>query len=160
MVTSNLSTNLTLKECLFSQTATRLGINNEPNETQIESLKNIAVNVYEPLFKVFGKILVSSGFRNERLNRAIGGSKTSQHCKGEALDLDYKDNKELFNYIKDNLNFDQLIAEFKDKSGNLAWVHVSYSKTNRKQILVATHNSNGKTVYLPYTDELFKSIYP
>jgi len=133
-----LSKNLTLKECTRSQTAKRLGLKNEPDDPQITNLKLIAEHVFQPLRDHFEvPIYVSSGYRSPKLNRSIGGSNTSQHCQGRALDLDADvfggvTNAEIFHYIKDCLDFDQLIWEFGDDS-NPDWVHVSYkSPTENK----------------------------
>ena len=152
----NLSTHLTLEECTVSDTAKRLGISNQPTEKHLESMKLLANNIFEPIRMHFGKpIFVSSGYRSEALNKAIpGSSSTSQHCKGEALDLDQDgkgtgvSNVDVFNFIKANLNFDQLIWEYGDDK-NPDWVHVSYSPSGsqRKQILRATRNAQGGVVY-------------
>ena len=154
----NLSEHLSLKEVISSDTAKRLGISNEPTTEHLNNLKLLAEKVFEPIRKHFDKpIKVSSGYRSKELNSAIPGSSlTSQHCSGEALDLDQDDmptgvtNKMVFEYIKNNLTFDQLIWEFGSDS-NPDWVHVSYESTGkqRKQILKAIR-VNGKTSYIPY----------
>lgn len=137
-----ISTNLSLAECITSQTAERKKIDNTPNAAVICSLRLVAEKVFQPLRKHFGKpIRVSSGYRSPALNRSIGGSVTSQHVKGEALDLQGTNgvtNAQIYNYIKKNLDFDQLIWEYgTDKEP--AWVHVSYkAKGNRKQALRIT----------------------
>jgi zinc D-Ala-D-Ala carboxypeptidase len=149
-----LSKNLSLTEVTNSNTAKRKGISNQPTEEHLVALKSLAENIFQPIREHFGTpIWVSSGYRSEALNKAIGGSKTSQHCKGEALDLDMDGkgsptNAEIFYYIKDNLPFDQLIWEFGTNT-NPDWVHVSYKKegTQRGQILRAKRNSTGKTFY-------------
>lgn len=154
-----LSENLSLLEVTNSQTAKRLGIDNKPTSEHIESLKLLAENIFQPIRNHFGKpIWVSSGYRSAALNKAIKGSKTSQHCKGEAIDIDMDgknspSNSEIFYYIKDNLHFDQLIWEF-GTSENPNWVHVSFSSLGdqRGQILQAKRNSAGKTFYSPYTN--------
>lgn len=163
-----LSAHLSLVEVTHSDTAKRLGISNEPTAVHLESLKKLAEHIFEPIRNHFAKpIKVSSGYRSSALNAATpGSSATSQHAKGEALDLDQDGmptgvtNKMVFDYIKGNLNFDQLIAEFKEGNGP-AWVHVSYSSSGhqRKQILIATRDSAGHAVYNTYTDELYKKIY-
>ena len=150
-----LSENLSLAEVIRSETAKRKGVSNMPTPEHIENFKKLAENIFQPIRKHFGKpIHISSGYRSDALNKAIGGSKTSQHCKGEAIDIDMDGtaitNAQIFNYIKDNLNFDQMIWEFgTDK--NPDWVHVSYNSTGkqRKQILKAL-KVNGKTSYAPY----------
>ena len=148
-----LSKNLSLSEVVKSNNAIRKGIDNSPNNDHLESLEDVAKDIFQPLRDDLGVIYVSSGYRSDALNKAIGGSRKSQHSKGEALDLD-NDNKngaasnsEIFNYIKDNLDFDQLIWEFgTDEKPD--WVHVSYTtkRPNRNQILKA-YRQSGKTKY-------------
>ena len=135
-----ISKHLTLAELTTSQTATRLGIVNKAPAHVIDNLKAVAIKVFEPVREHFKKpIRISSGYRCIALNHAIRGSKNSQHVTGQALDLQGTNgltNKEIFNYIKDNLVFDQLINEFPDANGEPSWVHVSFSRLkNRKQIL-------------------------
>ena len=152
-----LSKNLTLAEVIRSETAKRRGISNMPTPEHIENFKKLAENVFQPIREHFGvPIHISSGYRSKALNTAIKGSLSSQHCQGEAIDIDMDGsasgvtNAQVFNYIKDNLNFDQMIWEFgTDK--NPDWVHVSYESTGkqRKQILKAV-KSGGKTSYVPY----------
>lgn len=149
-----ISKHISWKEGTHSNTATRRGIDNTPNQEQLNAMKALAKNVFEPIRNHFGKpIRVNSFFRSVKLNKAIGGSSTSQHCKGEAIDLDAIGftNKEIYNYIKDNLEFDQLIGEGKDSNGDFLWVHVSYKYEglNRKQTLVADFSS-GKAKYSKY----------
>ena len=150
-----LSENLSLAEVIRSETAKRNGISNKPNPRHLENLKIIAVNIFQPIRNFFQRAVhLSSGYRSEELNAFINGSKSSQHCTGEALDIDMDGtevtNKEVFDYIKDNLEFDQLIWEF-GTNDNPDWVHVSYkaSGKQRKQILKAI-KVKGKTVYVPY----------
>jgi hypothetical protein len=149
-----ISKHLTLDECTHSNTAIKLGIvNNNPTLDAIENMKLLAEKVFEPIREHFkAPIYVSSVYRGIPLNVAIGGSKTSQHVAGQAMDIDMGDkqkpsNFEIFQYIKKNLVFDQLIWELgTDK--NPSWVHVSYSKThNRKEVLKARKNQLGKTYY-------------
>lgn len=161
----NLSKNLTLKEVTKSRTASKKGISNEPTKEHLENLIKVAENVFQPCRDKFGALYVSSGYRSYELNKAIKGSKNSQHTKGQALDIDcdvYENgtNRELFFYIKENLDFDQLIAEYEGNEGNPAWVHVSYiSPTqNRKDVRIAK-KVNGRTVYYKYTDKRFEEIY-
>jgi len=143
----NLSAHVTLKEFQSSPTATTHGINNQMNESQIASAKLLCENVFEPLrIHLNTPIKISSGFRSAQLNKMIKGSLTSQHCKGEAMDI--KIGAKGFNFIKDKLDFDQLIWEFGNDE-NPSWVHVSYSSKNRKQVLKAT-KKNGKTIYSNY----------
>lgn len=149
-----ISKHLSFKECTHSDTADRLGIvNNNPNLDAIENMKLLAEKVFEPMREHFKKpIYISSMYRGIPLNVAIGGSTTSQHTGGQAMDIDMGDkdkpsNFEIFQYIKKNLEFDQLIWELGDEK-NPSWVHVSYSKTrNRKQVLKARKNVLGKTYY-------------
>lgn len=150
-----LSENLSLAEVMRSETAKRKGVSNMPTPEHIENFKKLAENIFQPIRKHFGKpIHISSGYRSAALNKAIGGASSSQHCTGEAIDIDMDGtditNAEIFNYIKNNLSFDQLIWEFgTDK--NPDWVHVSYESTGkqRKQILKAI-KQGGKTSYVPY----------
>jgi len=150
-----LSEHLDLSEVTRSDSAKRAGISNMPTPEHIENFKKLAENVFEKVRAHFGKpIRISSGYRSKELNAKIGGSATSQHCTGEAIDIDMDGtditNAQIFNFIKDNVNFDQMIWEFgTDK--NPDWVHVSYESTGkqRKQILKAI-KSGGKTSYLPY----------
>ena len=156
---TKLSANLTLVEVTKSSTAKRLGIDNIPTAEHLANLKLVAQNIFQPIREHFQKpINVSSGYRSKALNDATpGSSATSQHCSGEALDLDQDSmttgitNKMVFDYIKNNLNFDQLIWEFGDDN-NPDWVHVSYESTGRqrKQILKAVR-VNGKTTYKPWS---------
>ena len=150
-----LSENLSLAEVMRSETAKRKGVSNMPTPEHIENFKKLAENIFQPIRKHFGKpIHISSGYRSAALNKAIGGASSSQHCTGEAIDIDMDGtaitNAEIFNYIKNNLSFDQLIWEFgTDK--NPDWVHVSYESTGkqRKQILKAV-KQGGKTSYVLY----------
>ena len=127
-----LSEHLELSEVIRSESAKRNGISNMPTADHIENFKILATKVFEPIREHFGvPIRISSGYRSAELNKCVGGSSTSQHSSGEAIDIDQDQttitNKQVFQYIKDNLAFDQLINEF-----NYAWVHVSY-KANGKQ---------------------------
>jgi len=147
---TQISKHLTLDELTYSATAIKLGIVNVPNQLQTENLKTLALKVFEPVREHFGvPIHISSGYRIMNLNQALNGSITSQHCKGEAIDIDMKGDKvsnaQIFHWIKDNLKYDQLIWEFGDKK-NPDWVHVSYTKENRQQTLRAV-KVNGKTQY-------------
>jgi hypothetical protein len=148
-----LSKNFTLKELTASNTAKARGISNEPDTKQLAALQLLVEKVLQPLREGIDKpIKVSSGLRVPALNKAIGGSVTSQHCKGEAADIQLSGktgNAKLFNYIKENLVFDQMIWEF-GTSENPNWVHVSYSaKGNRGEILKA-YKKDGRTRYMSY----------
>jgi zinc D-Ala-D-Ala carboxypeptidase len=149
---SNISDHITLKEGINSFTAKRKGIDNTPDEYQVTNMYILAHKVFEPLRKwVGGSIKINSFFRSEELNKAIGGSSKSQHCEGRAIDIDdiygHKTNAEMFEYIKENLDFDQMIWEF-GSDENPDWIHVSYrsSEENRKRCLKA-YRENGKTKY-------------
>lgn len=149
-----LSEHLTLAEMIRSDSAKRLGISNQPTSEHLDNMKILAQNIFEPIRKHFdAPIYVSSGYRSEALNKAIKGSKSSQHCKGQAMDIDmdgsgYVSNRMVFDFIR-GLDFDQLIFEHGD-SLNPDWVHVSYvGAGNRKQVLKAI--KSGKTTkYIPY----------
>tara|TARA_R110000868_G_scaffold218370_1_gene468609 strand:- start:236 stop:670 length:435 start_codon:yes stop_codon:yes gene_type:complete len=143
----NLSAHVTLAEFENSPTATTHGINNKMSESQIASAKLLCENVFEPLRLYLNTpIKISSGFRCLQVNKMIGGAKFSQHTKGEAMDI--KIGSKGFNFIKDRLEFDQLIWEF-GNDNEPQWVHVSFSSRNRKQVLKAT-KQNGKTKYSSY----------
>ena len=134
----NLTRNISLEELTTSQTATMLKINNTPTPEIIENLKVVAAQV-QKVRDHFGKpLIISSGYRSEKLNSAIGGARNSQHTKGEAIDIQSTNgytNADIFNYIKNNLDFDQLIWEYGTRK-EPKWVHISYKKSgNRKQIL-------------------------
>ena len=148
-----ISEHISKKEATFSATATRRSIDNTPGEYELQNMELIAEKVFEPLRKhVNGPIKINSFYRSEELNQAIGGSSRSQHCQGRAMDLDdtygYMSNADMYNYIKDNLDFDQMIWEFGTEE-NPDWVHVSYVDTdsNRKRCLKA-YKENGKTKYM------------
>lgn len=131
-----ISQHITIQEATNSPTALRLGIKNEPNPTQLEAMKVVANMLFEPLREWYGKpIRINSFFRCEALNVAVGGAKTSQHCKGEAIDISAgskAENKKLFDYIKANFVFDQLINEY-----DYSWVHISYKVgMNRNQTVI------------------------
>ena len=147
-----ISNHISYKEATYSRTATRLDIENKPNEKQMQSMCLIADEVFEPLrMYVGGPIKINSFFRAPKLNKAIGGSTKSQHCHGQAIDLDdtfgRATNAEMYNFIKEHLDFDQMIWEFGDDD-NPDWVHISYvsPEENRKRCLKA-YKENGKTKY-------------
>jgi len=152
-----ISEHISEKEAVKSITALRLGIDNTPDADSLNNMKIIAEKVFEPLRKwVGGPIKINSFFRSNALNQAIGGSSRSQHCQGRALDVDdvygHKTNKEMFDWIKENLDFDQLIYEF-GSSDNPDWVHVSYvsEDKNRNRVLKAVRD-DGKTKYIDITN--------
>ena len=150
-----ISKHLSLSEVTRSDSAKRHGIDNTPTADHLENFKLLAEKVCEPIRAHFGvPIHISSGYRSKALNQFVKGSLSSQHCKGEAIDIDMDGstngvtNKMIYDFIKEKLDFDQLIWEFGTDS-NPDWVHVSYTKVgNRKQKLKAVR-SGGKTTYLP-----------
>jgi zinc D-Ala-D-Ala carboxypeptidase len=154
-----ISKNFTLAELTKSNTATRLGISNTPDKEGIHKLRLLVTNILQPLRNAVGQLRISSGYRSESLNKAIGGSNKSQHSKCEAVDLQYvkrgrMDNMRIFNSIISlGLDFDQIILEFggataQNDSDYPDWVHLSWKITdNRRQILVAYKDENNKTKY-------------
>lgn len=147
-----LTAHFTLAEFTRSESAKRHGVSNNPTPEHLENIKVLCEKVLEPIRAKFGPIVISSGYRSKMLNHYIGGTLKSQHLEGKAVDIDMDGmdsvtNKEIFEYIKYNLEFDQLINEH-----NYAWVHVSYNAgKNRKQILDAL-KVNGRTVYAAHKD--------
>ena len=145
-----LSKNFSLQEFTKSQTAERRGIDNTPVEGHLENAKALFENVVQPVRDNFGVTVINSGYRSGDLNYAIGGSNTSQHCKGQAVDIECPGtpNYDVAKWIEENLDFDQLILEFYTPGiPDSGWVHVSYkSEDNRKSVLTAM-KENGKTVY-------------
>lgn len=144
----------TLEDLTRSSTAKRLGIENKPTLEHIKALGILANNVLDNIYDHFKRnVNITSGYRSDALNKAIKGSLTSQHSKGEAADLTgigQVKNSHIFHYIKDNIDFDQLIWEF-GNSDNPDWVHVSYKALNRRQILVA-YKEGKTTKYKQYHD--------
>jgi zinc D-Ala-D-Ala carboxypeptidase len=148
----NLTKNFTLEEMTKSETALRYDIENTPNEQEISAMKLLAEKVLQPVRDHFGKgVKVNSGFRNQDVNQKVGGSRNSDHTRGQACDIEIPGvpNAELAEWIKDNLQFNQLILEFYTPGvPDSGWVHVSYiPEDNKKQVLTAT-KKDGKTVYL------------
>ena len=145
-----LSKNFTVAEIEHSNTAKRLGIKNEMPEKHLENMQRLITNLIQPMRDALGPIRISSGYRNPQLNRAIGGSTKSQHCKGEALDLQFWKkgkmcNKEIYDWvIKSGIEFDQMINEF-----DYAWIHISLKNggKNRRMILEAYKDKDGDTAY-------------
>jgi hypothetical protein len=147
-----ISKHVSYKEGVVSFTALRLGIDNDPTGYHRSNMEVLAEKVFEPLRKWVGKpIKINSFYRGPELNKAIGGSSNSQHCEGRAMDIDdtygHKTNAEMYEYIKANLDFDQMIWEF-GTDENPAWIHVSYvsEDSNRNRCLKA-YKENGKTKY-------------
>lgn len=149
---TRLSKNFTLQELTKSQTALRHGIDNTPGDEHLANAKALFEKVVQPVRDKFGVTVINSGYRGPKLNEAVGGSSRSQHCKGEAVDIECPGtpNYDVAKYIQDNLDFDQLILEFYTPGiPDSGWVHVSYKSTeNRKSVLTAM-KENGKTVYKP-----------
>jgi zinc D-Ala-D-Ala carboxypeptidase len=150
-----LSANFQLSELVKSQVAERKGISNNPSPAHIDNLKALCVNVLQPIRSQFNApVLISSGYRSGELNIAIGSSIKSQHIEGKAADIEVAgtDNKELAEWIRDNLEFDQLILEFyRDGEPESGWIHVSWnSGENRNQVLRAARDEEGKTTYKPW----------
>lgn len=150
-----LSKNLSLSEMVISESAKKHGISNMPSEEHLANMKKLATNIFQPIREHFSQpIHISSGYRSVELNKLIGGVNSSQHSTGEAMDIDMDgstiSNAQIFDWIKHNLVFDQLIWEF-GTDANPDWVHVSYESTGkqRKQILKSI-KKNGTTVYIPY----------
>ena len=149
---NKISKHISYKEGVYSTTAKRLGIDNTPDAYALQNMELLAEKVFEPLREyVNGPIAINSFYRCEELNQAIGGSSKSQHCEGRAMDIDdtygYMSNKEMYEYIKNNLDFDQIIWEF-GTDDNPDWVHVSYvdHDFNRQRCLKA-YKEDGKTKY-------------
>ena len=141
-----------MREAVESYTAKRRGIDNTPGDYELTNMTALAENIFEPLREwVGGPIKINSFFRSEELNKAIGGSSKSQHCEGRAVDLDdvygHKTHAEMFNWIKENLNFDQMIWEFGDDE-NPDWVHISYvSEDGNRNRCLKAEKKDGKTTY-------------
>jgi zinc D-Ala-D-Ala carboxypeptidase len=150
---NKISEHISYKEGVYSTTAKRLGIDNTPDAYALQNMELLAEKVFEPLREyVNGPIAINSFYRSPELNQAIGGSSKSQHCEGRAIDIDdtygYMSNKEMYEYIKNNLDFDQIIWEF-GTDDNPDWVHVSYvdHDFNRQRCLKA-YKEDGKTKYM------------
>lgn len=151
----NISKYITFEEATKSPTAIRLGISNLPNEEQLENMEYVAREIFDPVREfVGGPLHASSFFRSKELNNAVpGSSATSQHMAGEAIDVDcdtygFGTNREVFDFIKDNLEFDQLILEYPDRFGNPSWVHFSKRRDgkNRGEVLVKL-----RLKYIPFS---------
>ena len=147
-----ISKHISYKEGVYSTTALRRNIENKPNEEQLANMKLIGEKIFEPLREyVGGPIKINSFFRGADLNKAIGGSARSQHCKGQAMDIDdtfgYKTNAQMYEFIKEHLDFDQMIWEFGDDN-NPNWVHVSYvSPDKNRKVCLKAYKENNKTKY-------------
>ena len=148
----NLSKNFTLIEFTKSQTALRMGIDNTPNDEHLANAKKLFENVVQAVRENFGPTIINSGYRGPELNKAIGGSERSQHCKGEAVDIEVPgvSNFEVAEYIRDNLDFDQLILEFYTPGEpNSGWIHCSYIEGTPRASYLHAFKSEGKTKYKP-----------
>jgi hypothetical protein len=149
----NLSPNFTLQELTKSETALRHNLPNDPTPEVIENLRVLCEKVLQPVREHYGKgVKVNSGYRAPEVNAAVGGSKTSDHCKGQAADIEIPGvpNHELAEWIEKNLPFTQLILEFYTRGiPDSGWVHVSYDPANLKKQSMTAVKENGKTVYLP-----------
>ena len=145
-----LSKNFTLSEITKSNTAKRLGIDNAPNQEHLNNMQILIRDLIQPMRDALGPIRISSGYRSPVLNRAIGGSTKSQHCKGQALDLQFWSegemcNKEIYDWVlKEGIEFDQMINEF-----DFAWIHISLrpDNKNRRMVLEAYKDNDGDTAY-------------
>jgi hypothetical protein len=148
----NLSRNFTLQELIKSDTAIRRGIDNNPNADQIEKLKALCENILQPVRDHFGRVKVTSGYRSPELCQAIGSSINSQHAKAEAADFEVvgTDNAELADWIKRELEYDQLILEYYTPGEpNSGWIHCSYIPEGRRAQFLHAFKSEGKTKYKP-----------
>ena len=145
-----LSKNFTLSEITKSNTAKRLGIDNAPNQELLNNMQILIRDLIQPMRDALGPIRVTSGYRNPTLNRAIGGSTKSQHCKGQAVDIQFWKkgemcNKEIYDWVlKEGIEFDQMINEF-----DYAWIHISLrpDNKNRRMVLEAYKDNDGDTAY-------------
>ena len=148
----NLSRNFSLQELIKSDSAIRKGIDNNPNSDQIEKLKALCENILQPVRDHFGRVKVTSGYRSVELCMAIGSSANSQHAKAEAADFECLgvDNAELSDWIKNNLDYDQLILEYYTPGEpNSGWIHCSYIPEGRRASFLHAYKSEGKTKYKP-----------
>ena len=148
----NLSRNFSLQELIKSDTAIRKGIDNNPNSDQIEKLKALCENILQPVRDHFGRVKVTSGYRSVELCMAIGSSANSQHAKAEAADFECLgvDHAELSDWIKNNLDYDQLILEYYTPGEpNSGWIHCSYIPEGRRASFLHAYKSEGKTKYKP-----------
>ena len=148
----SVSKHISMKEAVESYTAKRRGIENVPGQYELVNMTAVAENIFEPLREwVGGPIKINSFFRSVELNQAIGGSSKSQHCQGRAIDIDdtygYKTNAEMYHWVKENLDFDQMIWEF-GTDENPDWVHISYvSQDGNRNRCLKAERINGKTTY-------------
>ena len=147
-----ISKHISYREATHSATAKRRGLDNTPNQEQLENMSRVAEFIFEPLrLFVGGPIKINSFFRSVAVNRAVGGTSRSQHCKGQAIDIDdvfgHKTNAEMFQYVRENLDFDQMIWEF-GSNNNPSWLHISYvSKAENRNRILRAVKRDGKTKY-------------
>ena len=147
-----LTRNFSLQELTKSDTAIRKGIDNEPNADQVDKLKALCENILQPVRDHFGRVKITSGYRSPELCAAIGSSLNSQHAKAEAADFECVgvDNAELFDWIKSNLQPDQLILEFYTPGEpNSGWIHCSWIPNQPRASYLWAYKSEGKTKYKP-----------
>ena len=141
---------VSLKELLFSETATRLGIDNTPTDQILVNLQTLIHEIINPIINQFGDIKITSGYRSPELCLKIGSSIKSQHCLGMAVDCEVLGvpNKELADWVVNHLEYDQVILEFwKPEEGNSGWVHISYNKANNRKMYLRAYKSNSRVVY-------------
>jgi hypothetical protein len=148
-----LTQNFSLHELTKSETALRHGLDNTPGDTEIENLRTLCEQILQPVRTAYGRgVKVNSGFRHPEVNAAVGGSKTSDHCRGQAADIEIPGvpNADLAKYIEANFKYTQLILEFYTPGiPDSGWVHVSYDANNLKCQSLTAMKENGKTVYKP-----------
>ena len=153
----NISEHISYKEATRSSTAIRHGLDNTPTDNELKVMTLVATKLFEPLRKGLGDkpIFISSFFRSEKVNKKVGGSKKSGHKIGNSIDVDadvYKikgiTNLEIFNFVKNNLEFDQLIWEYTNEDGSPEWVHMSYRRFNNRNETLKAIKTNGKTKYI------------
>jgi len=141
---------VSLKELLFSETATRLGIDNTPTDQILINLQTLIYEVIQPIINQFGDIKITSGYRSPELSKVIGSSPSSQHCLGMAVDFEILgvSNQEVSLWIVKNLEFDQCILEYwSPENPNSGWIHCSYNKSNNRKMYLRAYKANGRTVY-------------
>ena len=147
-----ISKHISYREATHSATAKRRGLDNTPNQEQLDNMYRVAEFIFDPLrLFVGGPIKINSFFRSVAVNRAVGGTSRSQHCKGQAIDIDdvfgHKTNAEMFQYVRENLDFDQMIWEF-GSNNNPSWLHISYvSKAENRNRILRAVKRDGKTKY-------------